>query len=492
MTGITLLDYQADFVGNVRAAYAAGSRAVLGVLPTGGGKTYCFSYITQRAAARAKADGKPFKILLLAHRKELVGQISRALKVFGVGHGVIRPDVMPSNHAVQVAMVQTLAKRIKLDRAQRYIFDMVIVDEAHHAVADSLWGEVLAYNLGALLLGLTATPCRLDGKGLGVEADGFFDALVAGPTLAQLIERGNLARPVIYAPKVPLVLDKVGVRSGEFKRAQLADAVDWEAITHDAVGSYTAQCAGQSAIGFCVSVEAAYRAADRFKAAGFSAAALEGKTPDRERDRMIRDLGNGSLNVLFSKDVISEGTDIPRVAAVIGLRPTASWSLYMQQIGRGLRRYPGKETAIILDHVDNVRRHGLPTDDVEWSLMGVTKRASEAAVKRCECGLIVSVFVRSCECGRSFERAGMPVKADLVAKPVNGELIELTPEMAAQIRDRKRSELVAARTYEELVRLGRQRKYKDPEFWAKQIMQGRDNYRAQFKKTNIGASRHVW
>ena len=470
---ISLFDYQQVAVDEVRDVYASGFRAPLLVLPTGGGKTICFTYIT------GKAQQKGLRVLLLAHRRELVGQISSALKAWDVPHGVIRADAKPTSHGVQVGMVQTLANRIKLDKAGRFRFDLVIVDEAHHATKNSTWGAILAHNAGARILGVSATPCRLDGKGLGVDADGFFDSIIVGPTVSDLIGRGRLAEPVVYAPALGLDLSGVKKRGGDYVASQLAGAVDRSAITGDAVAHYRRYCDRQSAIAFTVTTDHAGHVAEQFKAAGYQAAVLTGSTPDKERARMIRDLGCGGLQVLASCNVVSEGTDIPAVAAAILLRPTASYALAMQQIGRALRVFPGKSRAIILDHADNVRRHGLPTDEVEWSLAGV-RRKGQLPVKKCfECEALVSAAAAVCPgCGHRFAvpagQEAMPVRDAVEVRA--GELVEMTPEMMEQVRQRKRSELIRARSKADLIRLGESRHYKNPEFWAGKILEERQQW----------------
>lgn len=469
---IELFDYQTVAVNELRRSYAAGRKAPLLVMPTGAGKTISFAYMA------SEAHKKGLKVLLLAHRRELVGQISGALKAWSVDHGVIRTDTKPSNHTVQVGMVQTLANRIKLDKKGRFVFDLVIIDEAHHATKGSTWGAVLAHNVGAKLLGVTATPCRLDGKGLGIDADGYFDDMVIGPTVNELIAQGRLARPVVYAPAQGIDLSGVKKRGGDFVTGQLVAAVDRAAITGDAVDHYRRYCNNQSAIAFTITVDHAGHVVEQFKQAGYQAAVLTGSTPDKERAQMIRDLGNGNLQVLASCNVVSEGTDIPAVSAAILLRPTASYALAMQQIGRALRGFKGKDKAIILDHADNVRRHGLPTDEVEWSLDGVSrkKRKGSSLVKTCNgCSALVAISTRICaDCGYEFT-----VSADQDGVAVrDGELVEMTPEMIEQIRKRKRMELIGARSREQLIELGRSRKYKNPGFWADKIIEGREQYRA--------------
>ncbi len=470
---ISLRDYQSACVQDLRLAYAHGSVAPLLVLPTGGGKTVVFTYMTTRAAEKGK------RVLLLGHRRELIGQMSAALKRWDCPHGVITPDSKINNAPVQVGMVQTIANRINLDKKGRYRFDLVIIDEAHHATKNSTWGRVLQHNARAKLLGVSATPCRLDGKGLGTHADGFFDRMVIGPTMSELIDMGNLVRPVVYAPAQSIDLSGVKKSRGDFAICALAGAVDRAPITGNAIAEYQKFADRRSAIAFTVTVEHAEHVVEQFKAAGYQAAVLTGSTPDKERAQMIRDLGNGQLHVLASCNVVSEGTDIPSVFAAILLRPTESYSLAMQQIGRALRPSAGKDRAIILDHADNVRRHGLPTDEVEWSLDGLKRKkgkAKAATTKVCMgCNCHIALSARVCpECG--WEIKGGATRSDL--NQVAGELVELSPEMIAARRKQRGLELKNARTKRDLVQLGRDRHYKNPEFWADKILEDRKQWAA--------------
>jgi DNA repair protein RadD len=458
-----LYDYQTDAVSGVRASYASDHAAPLLVLPTGGGKTVCFTYMTSRAAE------KGLRVLLLAHRKELISQISAALAAWGVEHGIISPSAPPSDHPVQVAMAQTLARRIKLDRAGRFRFDLVIIDEAHHATKDSTWGQILKHNAGARLLGVSATPCRLDGKGLGVGSDGFFDDIVIGPSVQELIDRGRLAKPVVYAPDKQADLSGVKKRGGDYVTGQLAARMDQAALTGDAVEHYRKYCNGAPAIAFTVTTEHAAHVVADFKKAGFQAAVLTGATPDKERAMMIRDLGRGALHVLASCNVVSEGTDIPTVTAAIMLRPTASYALAMQQMGRALRVCPGKGKAIILDHAGNSIRHGLPTEPVEWSLEGV-KRKTKVDLRPCyDCRAMIPARSSKCPvCGKAFSAARpAPPATGQEALPFHraGNLVELTPEKRAELRRWRIQAEKRARTLQDFQAIGEAMGYKRG--WAK-------------------------
>jgi superfamily II DNA or RNA helicase len=296
---------------------------------------------------------------------------------------------------------------------------------------------------------------------LGVRAGGYFDALIEGPSTLDLIEAGYLCPPVVFAPPAGREADLSGVkvRSGDYVAAQLEAAMDRAAITGDAVAHYRKHAHQLPAIAFGVTIAHAEHITEQFREAGYQAATLTGKTPDRIREQMIRDLGDGKLHVLSSCNTISEGTDIPRVAAAILLRPTASLSLCRQQIGRALRKYPGKDRAIILDHAGNTRRHGLPTDDVGWSLDGAKKRqkAEQSPAKQCsQCYAIVSVGTRACpECGFVWEQPESSQRS--LPETQDGELEQID---AVAVARAKRDEVRRARTLEELIALGEQRGYK--------------------------------
>lgn len=360
-----LREYQQDFVARLRDAYRRSSR-VLGVSPTGSGKTVAFAYITHNAAQKGN------RVIIAAHRTEIVGQISEALDKMDVKHGRIQPGHKPTGDLVQVAMIQTLANRA--DRIEAP--DFLIIDESHHCVSKS-YDAICNRWPDAKLLGVTATPKRLDGKGLGR----IFETMVEGPTTAELIQAKWLAGYIYLAPPPKADISRVATRAGDYATDQLAEAMDKAVVTGDAVQHYRDHLMPRSAICFCVRVDHAEHVAQQFRDAGIRAVSVDG-TMDREtrRDR-IEGLGTGKYQVLTSCALISEGLDVPSVGGVILLRPTKSLALHLQQIGRSLRPKPDGSRAVILDHVGNVRRHGMPDAPRKWTLED--KKADPAPTTQC-------------------------------------------------------------------------------------------------------------
>lgn len=487
---MTLRDYQASGVEQLRQQFAAGKRAPLYTLSTGGGKTRVFSAIAEKMAAKNK------RAVILVHRQELLMQASRSLRDLGVAHGIIAPGWKYRGEPLAVASVQTLASRVKkmspADVQRLLRFDLVIIDEAHHAVAGQ-WRTVTQAMPWARLLGVTATAVRSDGKGLGIEAGGVFDCMVTGPSTPWLIDQGFLVRPLTYAPPTQVDLSGVHMRGGDWNAKELSAALDKPRITGDAVAHYARLCPFRPAIVFCASVAHAEHVATEFRAAGFSAKCLDGSMSDTERRAGIMGLANGSIHVLTSCDIISEGTDIPVVAAAILLRPTQSEGLYLQQVGRALRPVyakgfdlgtragrlaaiaaSDKPHALLLDHVGNCLVHGMADEHREWSLAGKPPRKGKKQEPR-------QIPLKQCpQCYAFHEPAPVcPLcghKHSVQARDVEtvaGELKQLTPEEIEAIRRKKKVEQRQAHSAEELIRLGVQRQYKSPVFWALKVLEKR-------------------
>lgn len=445
---MNLRPYQQQLITNIRLQYQMGRRAVLAVMPTGSGKTVCFTHIAQSAARKGN------RACILVHRAELLDQASRSLSGMGVTHGCIRAGRgMDLSHAVQVASVQTLARR--LHKLPRDFFQLIVVDEAHHSNAGT-WVQVIEHFRSARLLGVTATPCRGDGRGLGE----WYQAMVEGPSAAWLTDNGFLARARVLAPPG---FDASGIRKrmGDFDTREAEQRVG--TIMGDCLSHYRKHLSGQTAIAFCCSVAHAEAVAALFMGAGIPAASIDGSMDGAARRDLLQALGTGRIKVLTSCALIGEGVDVPSVGGCILLRPTQSVSLHLQMIGRCLRPSPGK-AAVVLDHVGNTLRLGHHLEPREWTLEGIAKRDRDKApsVKVCpQCFAAMASQVRQClECGNVFA----PEVREL--EQVDGELVELAA------RERKR-EQGGAQSLQDLIALGQRRGYRKPRGWAERVYQAR-------------------
>jgi superfamily II DNA or RNA helicase len=386
---VILRPYQEDDIARIRQAYAGGAQRVLYQGPTGSGKTVLFAIVVAGAAARGN------RVTVLGHRDEIVRQITDALTELGVAHGIIAANypetpLLP----VQVASVATLVRRLHhLDPAP----DLLVPDEAHHCAART-WRRIIDAVPEAKILGVTATPQRLDGKGL----DDIFDDLIIGPSVASLIEQGYLSPFTTYAPQQRLDLSHVRTRAGDYALDQLAETMSEGVIITAAVDEYVRLCAGVPAIAFCVDIAHSMLVAAAFAARGFRAAHIDGTTPYAERRALIAALATGEIQVLCNCGLISEGLDVPVVTAAILLRPTKSLALYLQQVGRCLRPVPGKTKALILDHAGNTYRFGPADLERAWSLEGKAgKGEAPPPLQRCSaCGALILAAAMTCsECG---------------------------------------------------------------------------------------------
>lgn len=451
-----LRPYQSRAVEQVRESFRQGKRRPLLVAPTGSGKTVVFSYVTANAAAKGN------RTLVLVHRAELLNQTHAALNELQVPHGLIAAGKTPdSTQLTQIASVQTLVRRMDIVRPP----DLIVIDEAHHATAGA-WAAVLARWPQARVLGVTATPARLDGKGLG----SVFDDLIRGPEVADLIGQGFLCRPQYFAPKT-VSMEGVHKVAGDFNRAEMAERMDKPTITGDAVNHYRKYAHGLPCVVFCTGVKHAEHVTQAFNAQGYRFAILNGTLAPEERAKRVLGLGSGALQGLVTVEIVSEGFDLPVVACAIMLRPTASLSLHLQQVGRVLRIAPGKPRAIILDHVGNCRRHGLAEEVRDWSLDGIVRKGKRgllddvASTRQCPKCFAVHTPSPNCpQCLHLYE-----IK-DRTPDVVDGELEEIQARQAVKHRKREQG---TAQTVEDLVRVGKARGMKNPYGWAHNVFKAR-------------------
>jgi DNA repair protein RadD len=416
---IELRAYQLHDIERLRAAFAGGAKAICYQLPTGAGKTVVFADIIRRVVATGH------RIAVLVHRRELVHQASHKLTIAGVEHGIIGAN-LDRNHDARVLIMAVQSAIRRLDRLPR--IDFVVVDECAHSVSPT-WTRVLGLWPEAWKLGTTATPSRLDGRGLGIEAGGPFDALVVGATIPELQAGGYLAQTRVFVPS--RLIDTKGVRrlGGDFQADELEQVA--RVVTGDAVREYRAHADHQSAIAFGCTVAHAESVAAAFRTAGYRAGCAHGGLSMVERDALIQGLATGEVEVLTSCDLISEGLDTPSVGAVILLRPTQSLALSLQQIGRGMRPAPGKDHLTVLDHSGNCLTHGRPELERIWDLAGAPRgNGGQTPGWRCEdCGCFNHLKADVCEeCGRARP---VPKPTRVPPREVFGNLRELGPEAYA-------------------------------------------------------------
>lgn len=606
MAKYTLRPYQKKFIHEIHDDFCNGFRAVLGQGPTGMGKTVVFSCISDGAVRVGN------RVLILAHRQELISQTSLALSRFGLYHNIVAPGSVVKNSATlqyrelgrhfydssslcTVGSVQTIGRKLeqfknaydfiitdecfvgdtlvktnngykkikniksgdlvytfnekerffeykpvekrlkkplneKLIRInniictenhlfftknnwkkakdltvddyclyencnfvkiknvtnvknnnEKFVYDLTVADNhnyfvngflvhnCHHAVAGQ-WRQITDANPQAKLLGLSATPERLDGKGLGVNAGGVYETMVLGPSVKELIRDGYLSAPRVFAP--PVGFDDTGLKSvaGDYDLKEMALRLDKPKIIGNAVKHYAKLCEGMPAIAFCATVEHAQHTAEEFKKAGYNFKCIDGTMDDCDRRDAIEGLGNGKYDGLTSCEIISEGTDIPVVGCAIFLRKTKSLAKYLQQAGRVLRPYPGKEYSIILDHVDNVELHGFPDDDREWSLDGRPKKSKQKD----------KFFMRTCPncyaCYKSSLKAcpvcgcEQSIKSKQEIEFVEAELVERERAAAKEQAEKERK---PANKFQQLVELGKRRGYTNAYAWAKHVFNAR-------------------
>lgn len=468
---ITLREDQEVVVGEARRLLAEKCKRLLLQAPCGFGKTVVGSYIINGAASRG------YRVYFLTHRDELAKQASRTLTRVGRQHGFIMAAYRFDPTArVYVCMIDTLRNRLE----KVPVPHLVLVDECHHAASAS-WRRVIDYfaERGAVIIGLSATPQRLDGRPL----NDLFHKMVLGPRPKDLIERGSLSRYRYLAP--PTLVDLAGVknRTGDYALDQLAEATDKPAIIGDAIEHYQRELGGKRAIVFAVTIEHSKHVVEQFVARGIPAEHVDGEMDKDARSAAIKRFEAGETLVLSNVSLFGEGFDVAACDGVIMLRATQSLSLHIQMCGRALRPHESKAVAIILDHVGNVLRHGLPDEDHEWSLDGRVKKAGKKKGKdetidldQCPKCYQVHTPADVCpHCGHVYER-----KERSGPEQQDGQLKELTKEAAAMISAARKKRIKAAKTLDALKDLGREFGYS--ERWAEGTWKAKERIREHYAK----------
>jgi superfamily II DNA or RNA helicase len=449
---------QFDVEQRIYQAWNSGARNVLTVASTGWGKSVLIGEIALKRHLLGSTQVK------IAHRNELVGQLSMHVARRGIPHRIIAPAAtvrhITAEHRQEfngqsfvnpdancsVAGIDTLiARQQELTKWAEQV-DHWTIDEAHHVLQVNKWGKGVGMFPNAAGLGVTASPRRADNMGLGrtqsdgTRGDGVFDQMVLAPDMRWLIDNGCLCDYQIVVPETDFSINDADLApSGDWSTARMREASEKSHIVGDAVEQYVRWAYGKRGICFATDVETAAKIAQQFNDVGIPAASVSAKTPSEVRNEYIRRFRRGQLSVLVNVDLFGEGFDVPAVEVVIMARPTASLAVYLQQFGRALRLMAGKLYGLIIDLVSNVLRHGLPDKPHAWSMDRQSKRAKsepdpelqELTVCR-GCSRPYDKPLPACPyCGWSPPLPEIGVR---VLKQVDGDLMLLGPEQLAIMR----------------------------------------------------------
>lgn len=387
---LQLRDYQQKMVSKTREALKNGYHCPCVVAPCGAGKSVILSEIIRMTTHNKK------QVLFIVHRKELIDQISQTL---------LKNNV--DMNFVTLGMVQTIVKRLEKTSEP----NLIVIDESHHVLANS-YKKIIQHFHHALVVGFTATPVRLNGGGLG----DINDILIEEVTTKWLIENQFLSPYKYFAPEVMETFQLHVKRTGDYDLTELDNQFTERKIWGDVIAHYNKLADGEQAILYASSIYQSEKMAASFQEANIPSEHIDGKTPKLVRDEIIQKFRDGEIKVLCNLDLIGEGFDVPDCSTVIMLRPTQSLSLYIQQSMRGMRYRPNK-TSIIIDHVGNVNRFGLPDMERTWSLepkKGSNQTKAEAPVKICkECFMTVLQTDNKCpHCGAVFKVEAKAIEVD--------------------------------------------------------------------------------
>jgi DNA repair protein RadD len=421
-----LRPYQLTVLPRLRALFASGVRAVMLESPVGSGKTVISAYFVESAVTKGS------RVAFFAHRRELINQTYNKLLEAGVSDVA----VMMSNDKrrnedaqVQVWSVDTFRARYKPEQVGRWpAFDILIIDEAHRSCSDTYRAIIAHYRgSGSMVLGLSATPTRTDGRGLG----DMYQHLEVVSKPSQLIQDGFIVEPTVYSTGRP---DLTGIKktAGDYNSAQLEERVSDRKLVGAIVPHWRRHADGMKTIVFAAGVNHSKLIVDEFRLAGVAAEHLDGNTPANERDHIFAKLEAGLLTVISNCDITTEGWDMPCVKCAILARPTASTRVFVQQVGRVMRPFQGQKP-IILDHAGNCFYHGLPQEDRDYSLSNSKPpKEKRLKVRMClECGAVMLPGVAVCPaCGEAMVSEKKPIEHDR-----HGELVEVKPYTEQELRN---------------------------------------------------------
>lgn len=418
---IPLRDYQEELLNGVYSSMSKGNKNIMVQSPAGSGKSVTMSEVARRATDKGN------RVLFIVHRRELVSQIKGTF---------IANDV--DMNLCHVGMVQTVANRIKKNNEPTPA--IILVDEAHHSLAKT-YTNIFEHFPNAYVYGFTATPWRMSNKGF----TDVFEELILGKSVQWLIDNERLA-PFKYYSKNLMNEDKLKTKSGEYTNDSITLALE-PRIYGDVIENYRKFANNKKTIIYTHNIESSKTVSEKFNQEGYKALQVDGKTPKQQRELAMEMFREGKVNILVNAELYGEGVDVPDCECVILLRPTESLTLFIQQTMRAMRYQPNKQ-AIIIDHVGNYARHGLPNTEHDWQehFKGTNKKSksdNSIPIKECpECfGVVESAYTICPYCGCEFpkeEVQELTVDESAELEEVTNEMITLnfkTPEECSNMKE---------------------------------------------------------
>lgn len=402
-----LWPHQSRGIDALRAEFIAGRKRVVGIAPTGSGKSRLAVYMCDSAKSMGNNS------LWITHTKELADQAVNEFNQQGIEVGVLQGSRKHSKeHPIQIATIQTLIRRDPPPAG------LIVLDEAHLHIQTKSTNIILSRYPDAAIVGLTASPTRLDGRTLKA----VYESMVTIALPSELLALGILVPSRVFAPSEP-DLARIRTVDGDYKRSDLAVACNKPRLIGDIVDTYRKLGNNRQAILFAVDIAHSQACRDRLIAAGYNASHVDGSMPAALRDERIAAFKRGEIQILCNVEILTTGFDYRELSCVILARPTKSLALYLQMTGRGSRRADGKIDFIVLDHSGNALVHGLPLEDRDWVLeeVGAPSKTVLQPLKTClSCFAVLPSHMSKCpECGRVFVSTPDPVKA------IDGELKEI-------------------------------------------------------------------
>jgi superfamily II DNA or RNA helicase len=447
-----LREYQDFAIEQIKQKFQQGNKKVLLVAPTGSGKTVIASRMIEKATQKNK------RCLFVAHRRELVTQCSNKLHEFGIDAGVIMAGITGSwVHDTQVASIQTYNARKDRDDFHKPDADLIILDEAHRSTSDT-FKKLLEEYPDAYVVGLTATPIRNDGKALG----NIYDELVESSNIRDLTAQGYLVKNRVFAPSIP-DLQGLKISMGDYDKRQLDKRMNKTKLVGDTVSHWIKFAENRPTVVFASSIAHSKYIANIFNQNGVPAGHIDSEMNDEDREQVLKDLQENRIKVLSNCMILTEGWDCPKVSCVVICRPTKSYGMYLQMVGRSLRPHPDKNDTLIIDHSGCIYEHGFPEDVPKWELKTnkekeKKKRDPKPIDKQpytcVKCDFVYKMTKENPECPNCSH---VPTKKEEIMLIKQGRLIELPKMKETKAEDKKRF-------YAQLLFIAKQKGYK--EGWA--------------------------